>query len=85
MRHACAVSNARPRPLLTLRHPHIVRAIDRGEAEGFRFLVMDLVEGVSLRARLAEGPLPLSCTCGTPCRWLPPWQRPTRPASSTAI
>jgi serine/threonine-protein kinase len=35
-----------------LRHPHILPLYDSGEAEGFLFYVMPLVEGESLRSRL---------------------------------
>ena len=37
-----------------LRHPHIVPLYDSGEAGGFLFYVMPLVEGESLRDRLAR-------------------------------
>ena len=43
-----------------LQHPHIVPLLDSGEAGGLFYLVMPLVEGESLRARLVrEGPLPV--------------------------
>ncbi len=43
-----------------LQHPHIVPLLDSGEAGGLFYLVMPLVEGESLRARLLrEGPLPV--------------------------
>ena len=35
-----------------LRHPHILPLYDSGEADGFLYYVMPLVEGESLRARL---------------------------------
>src|SRR6187549_645594 len=37
-----------------LRHPHILPLYDSGEADGFLFYVMPLVEGESLRDRLAR-------------------------------
>jgi eukaryotic-like serine/threonine-protein kinase len=37
-----------------LQHPHIVPVLDSGEASGFPYLVMPLVEGETLGARLAE-------------------------------
>jgi serine/threonine protein kinase len=46
-----------------LNHPNIVHIYDVGEAaghEGAHFVVMELVEGETLRARLRPGPLPLS-------------------------
>jgi pimeloyl-ACP methyl ester carboxylesterase/tRNA A-37 threonylcarbamoyl transferase component Bud32 len=43
-----------------LQHPHILPLVDSGAAEGLCFYVMPLVDGVSLRARLArEGELPI--------------------------
>src|SRR6185437_9179661 len=43
-----------------LNHQHIVPLYDSGEADGLLFYVMPLVEGESLRARLArEGALPI--------------------------
>jgi hypothetical protein len=44
-----------------LRHPHILPLFDSGEAEGFVFYVMPLIEGESLRDRLTrEGALPIA-------------------------
>jgi eukaryotic-like serine/threonine-protein kinase len=42
-----------------LDHPHICGIHDVGEADGTHFLVMPLVEGQTLAARLERGPLPL--------------------------
>ena len=43
-----------------LRHPHILPLYDSGEADGFLYYVMPLVEGESLRDRLTrEKQLPL--------------------------
>jgi len=43
-----------------LQHPHIVPVFDSGDADGQLFFVMPLIEGESLRDRLArEGPLPV--------------------------
>jgi serine/threonine-protein kinase len=45
--------------LASLDHPHIVRALDAGESNGFPYFVMEYVEGENLRDRIArEGPLP---------------------------
>ncbi len=42
-----------------LSHPHITNVYDYGEAaDGTPFVVMELVDGQSLAARLASGPLP---------------------------
>src|SRR5207244_11938700 len=41
-----------------LRHPNIVAIHDFGEEEGFHYIVMELVEGVSLRDLIkAQGPM----------------------------
>jgi len=44
--------------LSKLSHPGIVTVFDRGDAEGRPYLVMELVEGTSLREVLRKGPLP---------------------------
>ena len=43
----------------SLNHPHICTLYDVGEQDGIHFLVMELVEGESLRKRLEKGRLPL--------------------------
>ncbi len=40
-----------------LQHPHIVPVLSAGETDGLPFFIMPFVEGESLRARLALGPL----------------------------
>ncbi|MEP7325201.1 MAG: serine/threonine-protein kinase [Gemmatimonadota bacterium] len=43
-----------------LQHPHIVAVYDSGQADGFFYYVMPLVEGESLRTRIKrDGPLPI--------------------------
>ncbi|HXG88161.1 MAG TPA: protein kinase [Vicinamibacterales bacterium] len=43
----------------SLNHPHICALYDVGQQEGVRFLVMELLEGETLAARLTRGALPL--------------------------
>ncbi|HVS04396.1 MAG TPA: protein kinase, partial [Thermoanaerobaculia bacterium] len=40
-----------------LNHPNLLSLFDLGEVDGLHYLVTELLEGESLRARLAEGPL----------------------------
>lgn len=42
-----------------LSHPNIVTIYEIGESEGVRFIAQELVEGTTLRRRLAEGPMPI--------------------------
>jgi serine/threonine protein kinase/TolB-like protein len=52
-----------------LDHPHIVRAIDAGEADGIVYLAMELVEGMDLsRLVAALGPLPVADACALVCQ-----------------
>lgn len=44
--------------LAGLTHPNVVRIYDSGMSEGEPFLVMEYIEGVSLREALGGGPLP---------------------------
>lgn len=45
------------RILTELHHPNIVEAYESGQAAGFLYLAMELVEGQSLREVLARGPM----------------------------
>ena len=47
------------RAISALTHPHICALYDVGNQDGTAFLVMELLEGESLAARLAKGPLPV--------------------------
>ena len=46
------------RAVAMLSHPNIVALYEFGTSEGMTFAVMELLEGESLRSRLASGPLP---------------------------
>jgi tetratricopeptide (TPR) repeat protein len=41
-----------------MQHPHVVPVLSSGDAKGLPWFTMPFVEGESLRARLARGPLP---------------------------
>ena len=62
---ACCVPEALERFLRearivsTLSHPHICVLHDIGEDQGQHYMVMELLEGESLKERIARGPLPL--------------------------
>src|SRR5271167_970995 len=43
----------------SLNHPHICTLYDIGRQDGVDFIVMEYLEGESLAARLAKGPLPV--------------------------
>src|SRR5205085_12364842 len=44
--------------LAAVKHPHVVRLVDSGTEAGASYLVMELIEGETLRARLDRGRLP---------------------------
>jgi Tol biopolymer transport system component len=46
------------RALASLQHPNVASVYGFEEADGVRFLVMELVEGADLRQRMQEGPIP---------------------------
>ena len=48
------------RAIAALNHPHICVIHDVGEQEGLDFIVMELLDGESLAARLARGPIRFS-------------------------
>jgi serine/threonine protein kinase len=46
-----------------LDHPNIVRATDAGETNGLHFLVMELIEGVTLSRLVRGAPVPVAAAC----------------------
>src|SRR5512134_1352403 len=46
------------RAVAALDHPAVLALFDVGEADGVAFLVTELLEGETLRARLGRGPVP---------------------------
>lgn len=46
--------NREARTTLRLRHPHITRSISAGDIDGQCYLIMELIEGPSLKTRIAE-------------------------------
>jgi dienelactone hydrolase/predicted Ser/Thr protein kinase len=48
------------RAIATINHPHICVVHETNEAEGTPFIVMEYLDGASLRERLSGGPLPLA-------------------------
>ena len=50
------------RTVSQLSHPHVCQLHDVGTEDGQAFLVMELLEGETLAARLIKGPLPLDAT-----------------------
>jgi serine/threonine protein kinase len=49
---------ARASALVDLAHPGLVRVLDAGISDGEPFLVAEFIAGTTLKARLADGPMP---------------------------
>ena len=67
-----------------LNHPNIVTIHDIGRADGVAYIVMELVDGKTLRALLLPARLRLASCSSSPHRSRTAWPRPTRLASCTA-
>src|SRR5262252_7458521 len=50
--------------LASLNHPNIAGIYDFQEASGFRYLVLELVEGETLAERISRGPVPIEEALG---------------------
>jgi serine/threonine protein kinase len=61
-----------------LNHPNILAIYDIGDEEGLHYIVSELLEGESLRARIRQSPIP-------PRRSPADWRRRTSATSSIAI
>jgi len=67
-----------------LNHPNICTLYDVGHQDGTDYLVMEHIEGPTLAARLAKGPLPLSKFWNTRSRFRMHWTRRIARGSRTA-
>jgi serine/threonine protein kinase len=52
------------RALAKIRHPHVVAVLDAGEENGIGYLILELVEGGTLRDEIRRGPLGLERAIG---------------------
>ncbi len=66
-----------------LSHPNIVAVYDIGDRDGSPYIISELLQGETLRDRLASGPLPAGRRSTTARRSSAASPRPTTRASST--
>lgn len=52
-----------------LSHPNILFFLDVGEANGVHYAVTELLEGETLRALVARGPVPVRCALDILSHW----------------
>jgi eukaryotic-like serine/threonine-protein kinase len=72
------------RAVAALQHPHILAVHDLGTHEGRPYLVLELLEGETLRERLSHGPSRCARQSKWPSRSATAWLRRTGTVSSTA-
>ncbi len=73
------------RAVAALNHPGMVALYDIGNEDDTHYIVNELVDGATLRAALANGPLPARKTSNGPRRSPTRWARRMPRASRTAI
>ena len=71
--------------LAALNHPNIAAIYGLEDSEGVQALVLELVEGSTLQARIRSGRIPIARRCQSPDRLRKDWRPPTTAASFTAI
>jgi serine/threonine protein kinase len=71
--------------LARLQHPGLVTAFDAGHHDGDAFLVMQLIDGPTLKSRIAEAPCRARLLQRSARHWPMPWLTPTRRGSSTGM
>ena len=66
--------------LASLNHPNIAAIHGLEETDGTHFLVLELIEGQTLKDRIKTGPIPVEEALKLAYRWLKPWKQRTRMA-----
>ena len=73
------------RAVASLNHPNICTLFDIGSQDGTSYMVMELMEGETLAARIEKGPIPLEQASATLRRSLMRWTVRTALASLIAM